>query len=66
LYEVHSVTGAVVDPQLGDALSNWLDVSEEARLQAHDTLGNTLSSALVGKSFQPAAEDNSLAYLEHV
>lgn len=65
MHEVHPVARPIVDTQFRDTSTDWLDVAEETRLQTHDALSHPAGRTGVGKSFQPAGEDNSLADFEH-
>ncbi len=65
LDEVDPVPGSIVDAKLANPIEE-LDVTEQTRFQAHDTLHNLLPGAFVTQGRQPLSKTRRLTDFDHV
>ena len=65
LHEMDAVAGAMVDPQLANAVEEF-HIAHQAGLEAGDADGDLGLRAAVAQGGKPNAEGFGLAHLEHV
>ena len=65
-FEIHAVTGSIIDPQFGDALANRLDIPGVTCGEALDPDLNPCPRANVAQPVKPPGESLDLANLSHV
>jgi hypothetical protein len=65
ILEIHPITGAVIDPQLRDAFSDWFDISRIARRKSFDPDQDPRSCTDVSKAVEPLDENICFANLNH-
>ena len=65
LFEVHPVTWTVVDPQFGNSLAYWLNISRVSGSEALDSDLDFRPPAEIAQAVEPVREDFGLADLKH-
>ncbi len=63
--EVHPITGAIIDPQFGNAFANRRCIPGITRREAFDPCLNPCSCANVTQAVKPSGESVGLANLDH-